>query len=106
GGFFQFQDIQYNQPATTVTAGSNVTVSDRELTTVATDVTFDVIEPAGQAQIDVTQPYIYGYAYRSDGYAYINSQNYQTGSRPSVHVVGTPGTYSVQAYAYVFGTWT
>lgn len=86
-----------------MTAGSAIALPDLEITTVSADVVFDVLEAAGQPQIDVASPYLYGYAYRPDGRSYAYASSYATAARPSVRIVGPPGTYTMYAYGNVSG---
>ncbi|KAB2890377.1 MAG: hypothetical protein F9K40_19355, partial [Kofleriaceae bacterium] len=103
-GYFQYVENDYTRPAVTVTAGSPITIPDYELTTVSTDIIFDVVEGAGAPEVLITQPYINGSLVNASGrsaslYARYNG----TTGRPSVRVTGRPGTYQIYAYGSVNG---
>lgn len=98
--------------ATTFAAGDNLTLAPVAINTTQTEFTFDVIEPAGAtSETLISNPSISGYAYRYSpsgqylGYLQFNSYgNAYNQAKPRVRIVGEPGTYNVQASAYVDGS--
>lgn len=110
--YFSIYKYDATRAATTFAAGDNLTLAPFTLNTTETVFTFDVIEaPGATGETLISYPRINGYAYHYSpggqylGYVSINAQSYANQqAKPSVRIVGEPGTYYVQAYANVDGS--
>ena len=103
----------YGGTPVNVSAGTTVSVPGYSPDIAETSIMFDVAEPSGSPEVDISNPYVYGYRYeygpggRLVKIASVNAYGpSQASPKPSVRLVGEPGTYNLTAYATVRGTST
>lgn len=102
----------YRAAKTTFEGGETKTVASFDFDTTQTELTFDVIEPAGAtAETLITNAQVNGYVTTyvdgaPDKQLSFNSSASTSGAQPRqrVRIVGIPGTYNVQTYGYVEGS--
>ncbi|APR80128.1 Hypothetical protein A7982_05475 [Minicystis rosea] len=89
-----------------LTGGTDAPASPRSLMTAETRIIFDVREPDGSPEKNITSANVQGYAWQpTGGYKYIRAYGPSTPNpHPAVRVVGEPGTYSVNALGTVDGS--
>ncbi len=110
GDYFYYSISRYDYSAgnnpVTFAAGDNKTLPGISLNTTQTDLTFDVIEPAGTAtETVISYPSINGSFYDGQQSTSFYAANYGTPTaKPRVRIVGVPGTYTVDAYGTVDGS--
>jgi hypothetical protein len=103
----------YGGSSVNLVAGQTTQVPDFQVTTSAGEVLFDVVEAAGQPEVPITNPRVYGFnsRYNAQGQYLGYRQFYAFGpsqaqARPTVQIVAEPGTYTATADAYVSGSYT
>jgi len=113
GGYLSYGLGIYSDQAvgTTFAAGETKNVGSFDFDTTQTEVTFDVIEPAGAAETLISSAQVNGYVTTyENGAPYrqlsFNSYASTSGAQPrqSVRIVAIPGTYTVQTYGDVDGS--
>lgn len=100
----------YNQGTWSIASGDDIDLGDIPMTTLQTDLIFDVVEPAGVTdEYDISNPYLYGYSKQYDELGLLEKQvrldAYGASEKRHVstlRVVGEPGTYQVNPRAYVY----
>ncbi len=105
-------DYQRASQGITFAAGETRTLPSFDLNTTQTELTFDVIEPAGAtSETLISDARVSGYVTTYNGgtpqyQLSFNSSTYTSTpqARPRVRIVGVPGTYNVQTYGTVSGS--
>jgi hypothetical protein len=108
-GIYDYQRANQN---ITVAAGETKTIPSFDLNTTQTELTFDVIEPAGAAsETLISDARVNGYVTTYNGstplYQYSFNSSTSTSSpqaRQRVRIIGAPGIYNVQTYGTVSGS--
>lgn len=100
----------YGGTPVSVVAGETDTVGEIAITTVESQIILDVIEPAGQPEVLISNAQLYGWGERRNAAGqWIGSREFHATAfwnpqgRPAVRLVGEPGLYQVTAHGQVNG---